>query len=176
VSLRRIAILGAESTGKTTLAKALAKAYGAVWAPEFLREYVDRRGELPQAADMDAIARGQIDREVRCAQRAEHLLFCDTTLLMTVVYNQYYLNQCPEWIIRKSRQSRYDLYFLAGTDIPWTPDSGQRDGPAAREDVQRLIIDELQNRDLQWTELSGPLRARLDTAGNAIDGLFAASG
>ena len=92
---------------------------------------------------------------------------------MTEVYNRFYLHACPEPIVRASHDRTYDLYLLAGTDIPWKADFGQRDAPEARDAVQHLIVSELEDRGISWTALPGSLTLRLQVARQAIDRLLA---
>ena len=85
----RVAILGAESSGKSTLAAALAAHYGTLWVPEYLREFVETKGRVPEEGDQQAIARIQMEREDAAAANASRFLFCDTTPLMTALYSRW---------------------------------------------------------------------------------------
>lgn len=172
LTLRRVVLTGAESTGKTTLAARLAAVYGTVWVPEYLRQFVAEKGALPVEADADAIARGHLAAEDAARPHARRVLFLDTDLLSSCVYNRYYFGQCPAWIEAAATARQADLYLLAGTDIQWTPDPGQRDGPAVRACLQECFAEELARRGLPTVHLSGPLEARLRTAVAAVDRLL----
>lgn len=173
--VKRVVLIGAESTGKTTLAERLAAHYDTVWLPEYLRAYVDQRGTLPVLADIPHIARGHIEREDALAARANRLLFCDTNLVTTVLYSNYYLGATPDAVRRLSYERPYDLYLLTEPDIPWVPDPGQRDGPEVRAHLHSLFVAELDRRGLPYTRVAGTYEERLCTAVAAIDRLFEGS-
>ena len=86
----RIAILGADSSGKSTLSEALARRYSTVWVPEYLREFVDAHARVPREEDQFGIAHTQLAREDAAARVAQRYLFCDTTALMTALYSRVY--------------------------------------------------------------------------------------
>ena len=173
--VKRVLLLGAESTGKTTLAAALAKKFNTEWSAEYGREFVDLKQALPTLDDIPAIARGQIDGEESAAQRANRVLICDTDLKMTVIYSEYYLGSCPRWIENQSRSRGYHLTLVTDTDIAWQPDSIQRDGPEVRERIQRLILDQLKAEDIPYHLISGSVKERLDQASALIRPLLSSS-
>ncbi len=170
--LKRVVLIGAESTGKTTLAEALAAHYETAWAPEYLREFVDRKGALPEPPDTRLIAEGHLAQEERFAPQARRVLFLDTDLIATCVYARYYFGACPAWLESLAHERSADLYLLTDTDIPWTADPGQRDGPAVRAEIHALLRDELQRRGVAFVLVSGSLDERMKTAIRAVDGLL----
>lgn len=170
---RRVVLIGAESTGKTTLATHLAAHYRTAWLPEYVRQFVEAKGASPVAEDVPAIARGHL-AAARAAEAAGHrLLLYDTDLVSTCVYSRYYYGACPAWIEQASREHHADLYLFTDTDIPWEPDPGQRDGPEVRAALHELFREELDRRGLPYVLLSGSLDQRLRTAIRAIDALLA---
>ena len=170
----RVVLTGAESTGKTTLARALATHYQTVWAPEYLRQFVEEKGSLPVASDALKIARGHLEQEQRYMIKANRILFLDTDLVSTCQYNQYIFGSVPEWIKTKAVERHADFYLLMDTDIPWVADPGQRDGPEVREATQKLF--QAAMRSLPHAIISGSPAQRLKTATAYIDGLLAAYG
>src|SRR5690606_18394548 len=86
----RVAILGGESTGKSTLAAALAAHYKTIWVPEYLRDFVEHHQRTPHADEQYGIALTQVEHETALLSQATGLLFCDTTPRMTAMYSQYY--------------------------------------------------------------------------------------
>src|SRR4029077_1890293 len=99
---RRVAVVGAESTGKTTLAVSLAAHFQTVCVPEYARGYLGtaaRGGEVTRD-DLQAIAGGQAASEDRLARDANRLLICDTNLLTTVIWHEHYFGACPPGIRR----------------------------------------------------------------------------
>lgn len=175
--VKRIAIFGAESTGKSTLAERLAAHFGEPCAPEYVRGFwVERAGRI-EAADLDAIARGQIAAEEAAAARARRLVFCDTELLTNVLWaDLLYPGQCPAWVreAAEERCRRYALYLLCDTDLPFVPDP-QRcfPDPAGRAMCRRLWRDTLVSRGLPVVEIQGDPAERERRAVTAVLALSA---
>ena len=103
----RVALLGAESTGKSTLAAALADQYQTVWVTEYLREFVEVHARTPQSHEQLMIARTQLAREDAAAAQAGHYLFCDTTPLMTALYSQFYFGVVDPALDALAQAHRY---------------------------------------------------------------------
>lgn len=170
---RRVVVTGSESTGKTTLASALAAHYGTVWSPEYVREYVAARSAPVRAGDVEAIARGQMAVEdTLLGGRSGRLVIHDTDLLSTAVYSLHYFGSCPPWIGEEVRRRRADLYLLAGIDVPWQADANQRDRGDHREEMHGLFREALAARGFPAVELAGPHEARLAAAIRAIDAIL----
>ena len=168
--IRRIAIFGPESTGKTTLAQRLAAHFGEPWAPEFVRGFWDERGGVITADDLATIARGQRDGEEAAAAQARRMVFCDTELLTNVLWaDLLFPGACSAWVRAEAeRRSRtYAGYLLCDTDIPFAPDP-QRCFPdeAGRAMCRRLWRETLESRSLPWHGIHGdwPERERLAIA------------
>ena len=170
-SLYRVVLTGAESTGKTTLAALLADHYGTIWTPEYVRAFVEEKG-LPTYDDVARIAQGHLDQERHALPRARRLLIYDTDLLSTYLYSHHYFGRCPAWVEQASYDHEADLYLLAGDDIPWMADPGQRESPALRATLQAQFQDELDRRGLPYIFLHGPVATRMETAITAIDALL----
>jgi nicotinamide riboside kinase len=130
----RVAILGAESTGKSTLAPALAARYGTLWVPEYLREFVETRQRVPFEHDQVEIARTQREREdaMSALPAARRYLFCDTTPLMTAVYSRIYWGRVPPDLLAMEAAHDYAYTLVAGLDLPWVPDGLQRESEEVR--------------------------------------------
>ncbi len=170
--LKRVVLIGAESTGKTTLAERLATHYDTVWAPEVLRAFVEEKGALPEPGDTLLIAQRHRAQEEALARRTHRLLIYDTDLISTCVYSRYYFGVCPPAVERWSHERSADLYLLTDTDLPWTADPGQRDGPDVRAALHTLFQRELEERGVAYVRVSGLLEERMETAIRAIDALF----
>lgn len=171
---RKVVLTGSECTGKTTLAADLARHYGAVWVPEYVRGYAESKRAPLDAGDVEPIAHGQIATQNTALERAGSLLILDTDLLSTVVYAEHYYGACPEWISAMARTRRSDLYLLCDIDAPWTADS-QRDRPHSREAMQALFRGALMSRGFRFVDIRGDWRNRFQTARQAIDELVAGS-
>ena len=168
--MKRVVLTGSECTGKTTLARALARHYRTVWVPEFARQLVERKGAVDEG-DVEEIARGQIALEDELASGAGRLLIQDTDLLSTVVYSRHYYGDCPPWIHEALSRRAADLYLLAGIDVPWTADGFQRDRGDCREEMQALFRDALTAREWRFVEIHGPHAQRMEQAVAVIDEL-----
>jgi NadR type nicotinamide-nucleotide adenylyltransferase len=166
--VRRVVLLGAESTWKTTLAQALARHFDTIWAPEYAREYLEGRTDPLVQADMLPIARGQIALEDRLARTADRVLICDTNLLATLVWWERYWGGWPAEIARLHAGRRYDLALLSATaGTPWV-DDGLRDSPHLRDWFQARFAEELAREDTPTVLLDGSFEARLAAAVAAV--------
>ena len=176
--IKRVAIVGAESTGKTTLAQELAEHFKTVWVPEYGREYTEVRVG-PEAIfdykwsneEFVLIARKQIALEDQLAKSANRILICDTDVLATCIWQERYMGACSEEVTRISNERRYDLYLLTDCDIPFTQD-GLRDGEHLRQWMTNRFRDELKKRQVPWVLIFGSPQQRLRTAVDAIEKLL----
>jgi NadR type nicotinamide-nucleotide adenylyltransferase len=119
---KRVSVFGPESTGKSTLAAALAKAFGTIHVPEFARAYLVSRGAVLTRADMDVIGQGQIAVEDASAGGANRVLFCDTDPLATVVWCEAMYGEAPAWLREQAMARRYALTLLCDVDLAWEDD------------------------------------------------------
>ncbi len=147
----RVVVTGSESTGKTTMAAALAEALGTPWVPEFSREYARQAQRPLTAEDVAPIARGQLQGEARFidAWRTEFTgtvspppLVLDTDLVSTTIYAEHYYGECPPWIVTEARDRLADLYLLCEPDLPWEAD-GIRDSPTERQQLDAAFRERL---------------------------------
>lgn len=169
----RIAIVGAESTGKTMLARSLATELTTLtglrcsWVGEWLRAWCEREGRTPRPDEQVAIARHQqalIDEAA-----AQHdLVVCDTTPLMTAVYSGLLFDDRALDAYAVAQQRRCHLTLLTALDIAWEPDGLQRDGPQVRTPVDNRVRALLMAHALPWSLVAGQGAARLDAAVNAV--------
>ncbi|MET0267020.1 MAG: ATP-binding protein [Duganella sp.] len=159
----RVAILGTASSGKTTLAAALARHYGSVWVPEYLREFVDSEQRVPVAADQIHIARTQRARENAAISQAKRWLFCDTTPLMTAVYSRHYFGGIDDQLalLADAHQNDYARTVLTAPDIPWVADGLQRESQQVSVTIHAMLLQELAARDIPYLEVTGDPARRL---------------
>ena len=167
--LHTVVLMGAESTGKTTLAAALAKHYKTAWAAEYLRLFVDNKGALPEESDVYAIAQGHLKLVARMRPRARRVLFMDTDLFTTCVYQRIYFGTCPSDIEESALCHRSGLYLFTEPDIPWEPDPGQRASPEERLRSHALLRAETEKHSLNTVSIKGTYTERLNTAVTAVD-------
>ncbi len=164
-----VVLMGAESTGKTTLAATLANYYNTTWAAEYLRLFVDQKGALPEEADVHKIARGHLNLITSLQPESHRVLFVDTDLFTTCVYQRIYFGQCPPSIERAAKRHQSGLYLFMEPDIPWTPDPGQRASPQARLHSHALLMAEAKMHSLNIVPIRGTRDQRLNTAIKAVD-------
>jgi len=161
MSVRRIAVLGAESSGKSTLCGALARRYATVWVPEYLREFVDTHDRVPFEKDQAGIARTQRAREDAAAADANAFLFCDTTPLMTALYSQVYWGRVDAALAQLAATHDYALTLVTAPDTPWVADGLMRESEAVRQQVFDMLVAELDARGIRFVLLEGDLPHRL---------------
>jgi NadR type nicotinamide-nucleotide adenylyltransferase len=164
MALARVAILGAESSGKSTLAEALAACYGTVWVPEYLREFVEVKGRVPFEEDHFLIARTQLAREEEAAARAARFLFCDTTPLMTAIYSLHYWHRVDAGLAALDARHDYAYTFVTAPDSPWEADGMMRESDAVRQRVHGEVLRTLAARGIAYTLVTGSLQDRLRQA------------
>mgnify|MGYP005749240109 FL=1 len=172
----KVVVFGPESSGKTTLSRALASHYNVLWIEEFARDYLqekwDKENKVCELNDLLPIAYGQIKLENEYSQKTNKLLICDTDLLETKVYSEtYYGGYCDPLLEKYALKNTYDLYILTNIDIPWEKDD-LRDKPNEREKMFNAFKETLVKYHRPYIEVSGSLSKRLDTATKAINNLF----
>jgi NadR type nicotinamide-nucleotide adenylyltransferase len=172
----KVVLFGPESTGKTTLSGQLARHYNTVWAPEFAREYLQKKWnnerKTCENSDILPIAAGQMEIENRLAKKADKVLICDTDLLETKVYSEEYYGGFVDPKLDKSAiNNTYDLYFLTYIDTPWQEDD-LRDRPELRIEMFNAFENALKKYHRPYILLQGSKETRLNTAIKAIDELI----
>ncbi len=166
--LKKIAITGPESTGKSLLARQLAKHYQTNYVPEYAREYIDKLNRPYNKQDILEIAKGQISKEKELESKANKFLFCDTELIVTKIWCEHKYGDCHEWILKMINENRYDLFLLTNIDLPWQPDP-QREHPDLRKYLFKLYYDELRERNFNFKIISGLKEDRLKNAVRAVE-------
>ena len=168
--MKKIVILGPESTGKSTLAHQLAEHYKTAWCPEFAREYLLQLGRQYTFDDLLKIAHGQIELEDTMETLANNGIYIiDTDMYVMKVWCEVAFNNCHTWVLKQIVKRRYDLYLLCNTDLPWVQD-GLREYPdeAMRQKLFKMYQDVLVNSGTPWAIVSGQHHERLQTAIHAI--------
>ncbi len=174
--VRRVALFGAESSGTTTLARALAAHYGTAWVPEYGRDYAEAKMRGPSAQEWSSdefthIARRQCVLEDAAAREADRVLFCDTPAFATSLWHERYLGTRSAAVEEIAAPYHYALYLLTDVDIPFIQD-GTRDGEHIRHGMHRRCVAWLTECGLPFTLLSGPLEERLRVATRLVDTLL----
>ncbi len=171
--VRRVCLLGAESTGKTTLAGALAAAYETLWNPEYGRVYTEvgrERGAPWKSWEFTHIARVHCWYEDFLAPFARGVLFCDTDAFTTAVFHEAYLGSVASGFEDLTAR-RYDLYLVCGLDVPFSHD-GLREFEQQRKWMHDRLLAHAGESGSPWLLLQGPNETRLAAAREAVDALL----
>jgi NadR type nicotinamide-nucleotide adenylyltransferase len=171
--LKKIVILGPESTGKSNLCRQLAEHYHTSWVPEYAREFLEKHGPGYSYEDLLTIAKGQLELENRIpypASRIPYPVFLDTNLYVIKIWSEVVFQKCHRFVLDAIAERKYDLYLLKKPDLDWTPDP-LREYPdlSSREKHYKMYKDCLVNQPAPWKEIGGSDTARLKAAIQAVD-------
>ncbi|WP_313143442.1 AAA family ATPase [Stenotrophomonas sp.] len=164
--VQRVAFIGGESTGKTTLARALAERMATQWVPEYGRALWEAQGGELREPDLLRIAEEQPRREDAAALAAQRWLFCDTTPLVTLGYSGWMFGTAPQALLQAALRP-YDLLFLCAPDIAFDQD-GTRVGESFRAQQHAWYVRELQARGVGYVLLEGDLETRIARVQDAL--------
>src|SRR5436190_18257264 len=187
--IKKIAVIGPESTGKSTLSKQLAEHFNTMWCPEYAREYLLQNGIEYNYDDLLKITHGQLVMEDYCesvvsGQSVENgelatsnsqlttrnsLLFIDTNMYVMKVWYEYVFGRCEQLVLDEITTRSYDLYLLCKIDLPWIAEP-MREYPdeKSRLELYNMYKDILINQQTSWIEISGSYDERLQQAINAV--------
>ncbi len=169
---RLICLIGAECTGKTTLAQALAEQTGGVWVPEYLRSFTAQHGRTPERTEQAQVLQEQVRQETQALATARRqrqaLVFCDTAPLLTAIYSDCFFADTSLYPQAHGLHARYAITLLLEPDIPWMADGVQRDGIASRAAVHTRIEQALADWAWPHVRIAGAPEQRLLTAMDAV--------
>ncbi|MGZ5135092.1 MAG: AAA family ATPase [Flavitalea sp.] len=193
--IKKIVILGPESTGKSTLCLQLATHYNTIWVPEYARAYLLEHGMNYTYQDLLIIAKGQLASEEQYVHELQRTIkqsnlvanlgerarievspiFIDTNMHVMKVWCEFVFGKCHDWILDQIAQREYDLYLLCNVDLPWVKDE-LREYPdlASRQKLFHIYKDMMINQAVPWSEISGDYEQRLRKAVSIVDDLLAA--
>lgn len=168
-----VALLGAESTGKTTLAADLARVLTAegrrvTVVPEYLREFCEAQGRTPRPEEQVGIATEQGRRITAAAAEGPDLVIADTTALMIAVYSDLLFDDPGLYPLAFGAHRGYGLTLLTALDVPWQADGLQRDGPHVRAPVNTKVRAALARGGIAYAVVSGTGEARVESALTAV--------
>ncbi len=184
--LKKIVIIGPESTGKSTLCSQLAEHYKTLWLAEFAREYLLKNGTDYSYHDLLTIAKGQIEFEegvsnelssislkptehrtsnIKYQTSTKALLFIDTDMYVMKVWCEYVFNKCHNWILNRIAERHYDGYLLCNADLAWVADA-LREYPdkIIREKLYHYYKDLMINQSVPWVDINGNYSERCEKA------------
>lgn len=170
--IKRIVIIGPESTGKTELAQYLANQFNTVYLPEYAREYIEKLSHHYTYDDVLTIAKKQIKLEKEYALKANRILFFDTYLIITKVWFQVVFKKVPDWLDEEIRKSNIDLFLLCNTDLPWVPDKVRENGGMMREKLFEMYKSEINDYGFTYEVVFGTGNKRFDNALKIVNKYF----
>ncbi|MEO8108449.1 MAG: ATP-binding protein [Ginsengibacter sp.] len=174
-AIKKIVVIGPESTGKSTLCRKLAEYYNTLWVPEYAREYLLTNGRDYTYENLLAIAKGQLASEDEYLKNSKFKienskLFIDTDMYVMKVWCEFVFNKCHNWILNRIAEGKYDGYLLCNTDIDWVKDA-LREYPdtETRHKLYYYYKDLMINQDVPWVDISGDYATRFEKAINFIE-------
>ncbi len=180
--LKKIVIIGPESTGKSTLSALLAEEFGTLWVPEYAREYLRRFGKSYGYQDLLEIAKGQLAGEDSLTGKLSgdpaaplygpdqsKLLFIDTDMYVMKVWSEFVFGRCHSFILNEAASRKYDLYLLCDVDLPWVADElREYPDPGPRNELFDIYKDVLINQRTPWVIVRGDYPERFRIARDAV--------
>ena len=184
IKVKRVVVIGPESTGKSTLCQKLAQHFNTTFVPEYAREYLLTNGTTYTKDDLLIIAKNQVESEETIIQSFERTqsadklanssaVFIDTDLYVMKVWSEFVFNSCDNYILNGIATRKYDLYLLCLPDLPWVKDE-LREYPdqVTRQRLYQYYKDALIHQSTPWVEISGDYDRRLEKAISAVNQLF----
>ena len=175
--IKKIVIIGPESTGKTTLCKSLAEHYNTNWCPEYAREYLLKNRSTYTYEELLTIAKGQLLQEEtnlpRVQLNKEVKYFIDTNMMVMKVWSEFVFGKCHEFILEELEKRTYDLYLLCVPDLEWKKDE-LREYPdlSTRQKLFNIYETHLRAQDVPWFKIFGKDELRLMKSIEIIDEYF----
>lgn len=160
---KKIVITGPESTGKSTLTKALSAYFKAPFVIEYARIYFAMLDGKYQEKDLLEIAKGQIEQEDVALENESDFLFFDTDLTVLDIWSREKFGQTHPWILEEMQKRAYDLYLIPDIDLEWTYDP-QRENPNDRERLMKLYQESFNKRNIPYHMVSGQGEERTQNA------------
>jgi NadR type nicotinamide-nucleotide adenylyltransferase len=189
--IKKVVVIGPESTGKSSLCEQLANHYKTEWVKEYAREYLLTNGTEYNYDNLLKIAKGQFALEKAAIQLVENkikirtennttsaandlpeIVLIDTNMYVLKVWCEFVFEKCHPWILNQIVENSYDLYLLCDIDLPWVKDE-LREYPEVgiREKLYHHYKDLLINQSTPWVNISGNYQQRVEKAVNAIDSI-----
>lgn len=169
LSIRKIVVIGPESTGKSTLSAQLANELDTLWVPEYAREYLEQLGRDYTEDDLLQMAKGQLQEEDMLSAKGNKVLICDTDLHVVKVWSESKYGRCNKWILEEIARRKYDMYLLTYIDVQWEDDPlREHPGDSQRHYFYNIYRDIVQQSGLPWADIRGNKEERLAIALEAI--------
>jgi len=183
--IKKIVVIGPESTGKSSLCEQLAEHFKTVWVKEYAREYLLTNGTGYSFENLLEVAKGQLALEEQALALLDSStafgtwgkkpipVFIDTDMYVLKVWCEFVFDKCHHWILNQVVERTYDLYLLCDVDLPWVKDE-LREYPdlLSRKKLYHHYKDIMVNQSVPWVNISGNYEERLKKAIAAVDGLY----
>lgn len=172
--MKKIVVIGPESTGKSSLCEQLATHFNTYWCEEYARQYLLENGKNYKYEDLLTIAKGQLQLEDEIVRKAQldnkEFVFIDTDMYVMKVWSEYVFGKCDNFILDEIIQRQYNYYFLANIDLPWTADE-LREYPDEKPRIELFHIykDILENQSTPWSLISGTGEERFEMAYRIVE-------
>jgi len=160
----KIVITGAESTGKSTLTKQLARHYNTDFVKEYARDYVENLERNYTYDDIVKIAKKQIELESISSKKTNKIFFFDTSLIITKVWFEVVYKKTPDWFEQKMQETFANFYLLCTNDLDWVSDNVRENGDKRRDFLFEKYKENLEKHDLSYKIISGTGNQRLENA------------
>lgn len=167
-TVKKVAVIGPECTGKSEISQFLAEYFNTGWVPEYARGYIGKLVRPYAQHDLLAIAHGQLRIEDEWQRDSNRVMICDTNLYVIKVWSEFKFGNCDEEILRQIATRHYDLYLLTYIDLPWEEDP-LREHPDKREELYRMYLNEMKNQPVPFVEIKGERELRRKTAVDAVE-------
>ncbi len=164
----KIAIIGPESTGKTTLCKELSSYFGSQYITEYAREYIAKLDRTYEYEDLLIIAKEQLSNYNQAKKFAKKYIFTDTSLLTMELWSRDKFGKCDTWIEEQISNECFDLYLLCDVDLPWQYDE-QREDENRRQEIFEMHLEYLNKYKFEYEIISGLGNERLNNAVQLIN-------
>jgi NadR type nicotinamide-nucleotide adenylyltransferase len=182
MQLKKIVIIGPESTGKSSLCEKLAQHYQTKWVPEYARAYLLENGMKYTEQDLLLIAKGQLALEDHFTDLVQKqlpvppVLFIDTNMYVMKVWSEFVFKNADPWITKQLPLRKYQLYLLCNIDLPWIKDE-LREYPDlnTRKELYNIYKKLLESQPAPWVDISGNYQERFQKAIIAVDSLLSGS-
>lgn len=169
MQLKKVLILGPESTGKSTLAKDLASHFEEPWVPEYSREYLENLTRDYDFEDLSTMAKGQLEVEEKEEKLAKEILFCDTDLRVIHIWSAHRFGKTDSWILEEIETRIYDLILLTDIDLDWEPDPlREHPEPEMRLYFFKKYLELAKSSGFPFEIISGSREERLQKAISAV--------
>ncbi|KAB2814076.1 AAA family ATPase [Phaeocystidibacter luteus] len=168
---KTVVITGPESTGKSTIAKAMASELEAAYVDEMAREYLENLGRSYDESDMHKMSALQLDSQLTALRSDAGILVCDTDLLTFIIWWEVKYGLCPQKWVDLWKSNQPDVYLLMDIDLEWEEDP-LREHPTRREELMERYVEKLKTVDTPYHIVSGQGKDRLANAKRALKALL----